>query len=234
MPGPRSRRWVWFFAVLAVLTVAAISVELWYKLAQKLTPDKVHQARALWQRTAPADYDLDYLLDREVRTPDRYRAEVRDGTVTSVTVNDRPLPPEEYPYYEVPALFEDVKASLLWHVADRDLSVDYEGQLHSTVKFLVQVRGGQVVRVTANGQPLDPALWPAFDASGLFTALARRTEEDASSGAWVFSLGTFDPQNGLPLRYVRSVRSPRERVQCLVQGFTPVGPGPDQPGSGER
>jgi hypothetical protein len=224
MAGPRtSRRWLWFFAALVVLTTAGISVELWYKLAQKLTPDKVRQARALWQSTQPADYDLDYLIDREVRVPDRYHAEVRDGTVSAVAVNNRPLGPEEYPYSEVPAVYEEAEAALRAG-AGGDRSVDYEGRLHSSVKFLVQVRGGKVVRVTADGEPLAPALWPAFAADGLFAALDRRTEEDARSGAWVFSLGTFDPHNGLPLRYVRSVRSPRERVQWVVQGFTPVNP----------
>src|SRR5262249_53933304 len=161
--------------------------------------------------------------DREVRTPDRYHAEVRDGAVTQVTVNDRSLGPEEYPYYEVPAVYAEAETALRAGPGG-DRSVDYEGRLHGSVRFLVPGRGGQGVRVTADGQPLSPALWPSFAAAGLFAAMERRTEEDARSEAWVFSLGTFDPQNGLPKRYVRSVRTPRERVQWVVQGFTPVSP----------
>jgi hypothetical protein len=57
-----SRRWIAFFLILAVLGVAAVSINLVYNLSLKLRPEQVARARELWRRNAPADYDLEWLV----------------------------------------------------------------------------------------------------------------------------------------------------------------------------
>ena len=118
---PRSRRWIWFFAVLAVLGVAAISINWVYSVWQQLRPDRLAAARALWQERGPASYDLEYVV-KEENTPgadpredphfDYYKVEVRGGRVQSATRNDAPLSPDEAKRHDVDALFDLIQEYL--------------------------------------------------------------------------------------------------------------------------
>ena len=83
---PRSRRWVWYFAALAILAAAAVAIPIAYNLSRQLTPEQVSAARALWHAHGPRDYDLDYLEKRDAggATAERaYHVEVRGGRVTA-------------------------------------------------------------------------------------------------------------------------------------------------------
>ncbi len=129
-----SRRWLWFFAVLAVLGVAAMVVPIVYNLSQQLTPEQLAAARQRWREHAPADYCLEVFVQtnhegREER--DEYVLEVRGGRVR--LLGDRKygellyldpelsvflgpaflgLPPEDLRRYGVEALFEQVEKAL--------------------------------------------------------------------------------------------------------------------------
>ena len=48
MTRPRNRRWIWFFAAVATLATAGVSLEVWFNLRQQLTPEQLRQARARW------------------------------------------------------------------------------------------------------------------------------------------------------------------------------------------
>ena len=60
MAETRDRSWVWFFAVLAALGIAAILIPLVYNVRQQLTPEQVAAARECWRADGPASYVLDY------------------------------------------------------------------------------------------------------------------------------------------------------------------------------
>ncbi len=113
MPPPRNYGWIWFFAVLAVLTVAAISILVWYNLRQQLKPEALAKARALWKEHRPSDYDLTYT--KKGSATGTFALEVRNGKVVSVTLdgrpitqNDRPLDPVFYPRYDMSSLLDDI------------------------------------------------------------------------------------------------------------------------------
>jgi len=75
---PRGGRgWIWFFAVLTILAVAAIAIQLWFNTQQQLTPQRLADARRKWNEKGPRDYDLDYTLSR-IDSKDQYHVEVRD------------------------------------------------------------------------------------------------------------------------------------------------------------
>src|SRR5438105_3552109 len=61
---PRKRTWVWFFGVLAVLSLAAIIVPLVVvPMVHGLVPvtrENFDAARQRWERSGIRDYDLDY------------------------------------------------------------------------------------------------------------------------------------------------------------------------------
>jgi hypothetical protein len=132
LPRRRSRRWIGFFVVLAVLGVAAIVAPLVYNLSIQLRPEQLADARWRWQENAPANYDLECLS--EIRRggqeeKSHYRLQVRGGRVVLV-VQDGELVyvdpslavvagsavlallegnPERY---GVPVLFDDIEAAL--------------------------------------------------------------------------------------------------------------------------
>jgi hypothetical protein len=111
----RSNGWLWFFVILVVLTVAAISTLVGYNLRQQLKREDLERARDTWTRFGPRDYDLDYLVKKQAGDPERYRVRVRDGKVVFVSLNDRPVESFQYRYYGVPAMFDNIEGFL-----DRD------------------------------------------------------------------------------------------------------------------
>jgi hypothetical protein len=161
----RHRRWIWFFALLALLTVTAIVLEVGYNLWQQLRPGQLAAARQLWQEKGPRHYHLDYAIRRPDEAEQRYTVTVREGKVESVVAsNGRPLQSGEYPFESMDAFFDRVEEHL-----------------------------------------------------------QRDTEPGAPR---VFATAAFDRSNGHILRYVRSVRNPRERMEILVR----LRPAPPQPG----
>ncbi len=100
-----SRRWIWFFAVLAVLTIAAIVLEFRSARGQLLTPELLAQARALWHEKGPADYDMTYTIKRGDEPPETYEVKVRQQKVVSVERNGSAEEERLYRYSGMPALF---------------------------------------------------------------------------------------------------------------------------------
>jgi hypothetical protein len=103
-PPRRSRTWIWYFVILAILAVLAVTIMIRYNQGQQLTREQVDQARALWQHKGPKDYDLDYTEAGTVT--DRYRVQVRDGKVVSALRDGKPLEERLYIFHDMPALFD--------------------------------------------------------------------------------------------------------------------------------
>jgi hypothetical protein len=133
VPHRRSRRWIGFFVVLAVLGATAMIVPLVYNLSIQLRPEQLAEARQRWRENGPADYDLAYLVKSEqggVEAMDRqYFVQVRGGRVVlavdtgevvyldpSLAVVAGPamlgLSSEDPGRYGVPALFDDIEEAL--------------------------------------------------------------------------------------------------------------------------
>ncbi len=104
MPHPRPNRgWIWYFAILAALSVAAIIVLVRFNLSQQLTPEQLAAARALWQERGPRNYDLEY--NQQGSTPETRKVWVRDGQVVRAVRDGEPLEERLYRYSDIPALF---------------------------------------------------------------------------------------------------------------------------------
>ncbi len=89
----RSRRWVGFFVVLAVLAVFAIIVPLAFNLFIQLRPDQLIEAQNRWQENGTLNYDLEYLIKTTHGSEEEERAylvQVRGGHVVLV-VCDREI-----------------------------------------------------------------------------------------------------------------------------------------------
>jgi hypothetical protein len=99
----QGRAWIWFFAVLIVLTLTGITVQIWYNARQQLTWEQLIGAEQLWKQKGPPDYDLDYTI-KKIGSTDVYHVQVRNGQVVSATCNDQPLPERSYHYQDMPHL----------------------------------------------------------------------------------------------------------------------------------
>lgn len=129
---PRSRRWLGFFLVLAVLAGTAIVVPIAYNLSIQLRPEQLADARHRWETTHPANYDLEYLVKSkrgEEETEDPYFVAIRSGRVLlAIRSGDAlyidpslsviagsgisALSSEDPRYFGVPALFDEIEAML--------------------------------------------------------------------------------------------------------------------------
>jgi hypothetical protein len=96
---------VWFFVALAVLTVAAISVEIWYNPTMPLTGPLLAEAKAKWRQRGPRDYDMDYTI-KKLESTERFQVKVRNSEAVSVIMNGNlALESRLYPYHTMSALF---------------------------------------------------------------------------------------------------------------------------------
>jgi hypothetical protein len=87
-PRGRNGRWVWFFAVLAVLALAAILIPIVYNLRQQLRPEQLAAARERWRQNGVSDYDLTIEVRHDTDSQaDEYAVQVRGGKVVSWVVN---------------------------------------------------------------------------------------------------------------------------------------------------
>jgi hypothetical protein len=116
IPTPRPKRnraWVWYFAILVVLTVLAAGTLVAYNLRQQLKPEQLEKARKHWEQKGPTSYIFAFTK----RLGDSGEAEevvvrVRDRKVESVTLNGRPLEDRLKGYYDMAALFDQIEENL--------------------------------------------------------------------------------------------------------------------------
>ena len=120
-----------------------------------------------------------------------------------------------------PEQVEDARA--LWkHNGPRNYDLKWTQQGSVPGTFYVKVRGGKVVSVTRNGEPLETRLYPYWDVPALFTIIDRFLEEDAKPNhPRTFTTATFDPHDGHVIRFYRRVLGTSEQQEILIE-LTPV------------
>jgi hypothetical protein len=116
----RTLNWIWFFAVLGFLAVAAVGINAVYNVQLQLTPLSLEQARQLWEKNGPRDYDLEYAktlgTGPESVSTETLVVKVRNGKTVAVEGNvfiDEGRNKELfYSRYGMDALFDDLDAFL--------------------------------------------------------------------------------------------------------------------------
>lgn len=111
----RTLNWVWFFAVLGFLGVAAVGINAVYNMRQQLSAEALEQARRLWEKNGPHDYDLEYVKTLGTGT-ETLVVKVRNGKTVAVDGNvfmDEGRNKEQfYSRYGMDALFDDIDSFL--------------------------------------------------------------------------------------------------------------------------
>ncbi|HXG09691.1 MAG TPA: hypothetical protein VNK04_07870 [Gemmataceae bacterium] len=88
----------------------------------------------------------------------------------------------------------------------------------SEQRYSVTVEGNKVSVFRSGGRPLAAGEYPFARMEELFAYIARQLQADAQPGGpRVFTIAVFDPDDGHIVRYVRSVRSTRERLEVITQ-----------------
>jgi len=133
-PAQRSKKWVWFFLLLAALAVTGVTIEIWSNLSQQLTLEKLAAAHDVWRAKGPRDYYLDYEVKRE-DNPDpaphageKYTVRVTDG---------KGQPPRPGEFGSMDDLFDEIERRLR---ADRE-----PGSPRAFVKATFDAGDGHIV-----------------------------------------------------------------------------------------
>jgi hypothetical protein len=139
------------------------------------------------------------------------------GTVTAAAVTAA----VSYNLYQQLTLGRLAAARQLWREkGPTGYEVDYllKREDGSEQRFRTKVEDGQVVSVTRNGsRRLEAGRYPFASMDELFNYIERKLQTDSEAGgSRVFATAVFDRNDGHVLRYVRSVRSPRERLEVIV------------------
>lgn len=108
--APRNRNWIWFFAAVIVLAIAAVAINWAYNARQQLTNEQLAASEERWNKNGPADYDL--AISKTIRSAnsdedirDQIEVQVRKGQVVSAKMNGIPLPRRLWPEYDVSGWF---------------------------------------------------------------------------------------------------------------------------------
>src|SRR5947209_14393116 len=81
-----SRGWIWYFVIVAALTVLATTILVVYNLRQQLRPEQLAAARPLWEQKRPPDYVLTYT--KKGGATGTFIVTVRKGKVVSVLMRE--------------------------------------------------------------------------------------------------------------------------------------------------
>lgn len=109
---PKNRNWLWFYLLVAALTIAATTTLAVYNIRQQLKPETVREAIALWKDKGPKDYLLKYKAQKTQESgdmTDHYVVSVRGGQAREVHVNGVPLEDRQLAYYGMHRLLQDIE-----------------------------------------------------------------------------------------------------------------------------
>jgi len=102
--------WIWYFVVLAALSLIAVVTLIVYNLQQQLKPEQLAAAQKLWDEKGPRSYRLKYTVKKnDDPRVDEYTVKVVDGKVMAATVNGLEEPLERLRYYGMAVLFKYIE-----------------------------------------------------------------------------------------------------------------------------
>lgn len=104
--SPPNRRWLWYFLVVIVLSLASIVTLTVYNQGQQLKREQLDAAKKLWSQKGLQDYQLTYTQQRKGDPrPETYVVRVRSGKVASASLDGRPLEKRMFSHVGMDALF---------------------------------------------------------------------------------------------------------------------------------
>jgi hypothetical protein len=108
----------------------------------------------------------------------------------------------------------------------RDYDLEYQVRIDRDPdqdEYVVHVRGGQVISVLCNGEPVPAAERDGHAVEGLFRVIEEGLARDAhTTGRRNYATATFDARDGHPIRYIRRVSGTSERLAWNVVRLQPV------------
>lgn len=110
-----NRRWIWFFLLLILLSLAAIITLIAYNLSLQLKPEQLAAARQRWQDHGLRSYQLSYARKLGADAPESFVVRVRSGRVVSVSLAGRTLEKRLFAHHGMEAMFDHIQEFL-----DRD------------------------------------------------------------------------------------------------------------------
>ena len=118
-PPKNNYGWILFFSFIVVASVGVTWFMIWFNLSIQLTPEKLDEARQLWNEKGPKSYNMVYTkrLNDDARLF-TYVVSVRKGKVVEVLENGRALEKtperEDDPlvFHSMDAIFRDLERNM--------------------------------------------------------------------------------------------------------------------------
>jgi len=138
---------VFAIGLLAVATVPVVYVLTRPSTGEPLTPERLAEARALWEKRGPSSYWL------EVDVPGaHHRVEVKDRAVVAMTTDGNPVSPSAREHWTVEGMFRFLSEELsnlrrsgaAYGVADPTdvfLRAEFDSRLGFPARFLRHIQG---------------------------------------------------------------------------------------------
>jgi hypothetical protein len=98
-----SSNWIWYFVVVAALSVLFTLILVRFNLAQQLTLADLQAAERLWKERGPADYDMEYT--KQGSATGTFTVRVRSHKVERVICDGQRQEERLLPYSSMGALF---------------------------------------------------------------------------------------------------------------------------------
>ena len=159
-PSRPNRGWIWYFVILAVLSVVAVSLLSFFNLKQQLKPEQLEEAKRLWNARGPASYDMVYT--QKGSAPGTFKVQVRNKKVISAIRDGQPLEDRLRRYSDMPALFgfiEDFLKKDAQPGQPRTFTVaSFDSDDGHLTHYIRRVMGGtERIEITVQLQPLPSA-----------------------------------------------------------------------------
>jgi hypothetical protein len=100
--------WMWYFAIVLVLSIVATVITVRYNFAMQLKPEMLEKAQALWIEKGPRDYLLAYKISTISKAgagETHYLVKVKDGKAYEALVDGIAQAPERMVWYGMPKLY---------------------------------------------------------------------------------------------------------------------------------
>lgn len=96
-PRKKNSTWIWYFSLLAILSLAASATLVIFNIKQQLTKEKFEQAKRFWQQHGPEDYDMVFTKKFGEATKEEFVVRVRKKKVVEATRDGQPMEERLYP-----------------------------------------------------------------------------------------------------------------------------------------
>jgi len=157
-PPPNAKKknylWVGYFAFLLIASVSVTVFMIWFNLRVQLKPEQLEAANEVWKQKGPKNYNMVYTKQvAKLNSNDKFAVKVRNGNVTEVMMNDKPLKwkkedgqtDDPLLYHSMDSIYRDMQRFMDLDQKDKSKRVyviaNFDNRNGAVIKYIRSVMG---------------------------------------------------------------------------------------------